>query len=365
MTTEPRNVVLDVDNLACHFHTGEGTVKAVDGVSLRLHEREILGIVGESGSGKSVTQLAMMGLIPKPPGEIVSGTAKFLGQDLLTLGPRELRKLRGNRISMIFQDPMTSLNPFMRISRQLEEVLEVHTDMTAAQRRERCLELLRAVGLPDPERRYRSWPHEFSGGMRQRVMIAMALLCNPALLVADEPTTALDVTIQAQILQLIRKLRDEFGTSVVFITHDLGVVAGITDRVLVMYAGRVMERADTATLYARPTHPYTIGLLRSVPRLDRPAGSANGADARLIPIPGLPPDPARLPAGCPFAPRCPFATDQCRAEFPERKVYAEHDGGEHEVFCWRADEIRAMSVEERDDAAAARAAELTGRRVKG
>ena len=347
-----RKVVLEVENLACHFHTGDGTVRAVDGIDLRLHEREILGVVGESGSGKSVTQLAMMGLIPTPPGEIVSGTAKFLGErDLLSLPPGELRKLRGNRISMIFQDPMTSLNPFLRISRQLEEVLEVHTDMHRAQRRERCLEMLRAVGLPDAERRYHSWPHEFSGGMRQRVMIAMALLCNPALLVADEPTTALDVTIQAQILRLIRNLRDEFSTSVVFITHDLGVVAGITDRVMVMYAGRVMERADTTTLFAQPSHPYTIGLLRSVPRLDKPA---HDDSARLIPIPGLPPDPARLPAGCPFAPRCPFAESRCHEAFPERHVY---DDGGHDVFCWRADEIRAMSVADRHAAAAERAAQ--------
>ncbi len=343
--------VLRVEELRCYFKTDEGVVRAVDGVSMTLRRREILGVVGESGSGKSVTQLAMMGLIPMPPGFIAGGQAFFEGRDLLKLSPKELRELRGNKISMIFQDPMTSLNPFLKVSRQLEEVLEIHTSLGKAERREKGIEMLRKVGIPDPARRYDQYPHQFSGGMRQRVMIAMALLCNPSLLIADEPTTALDVTIQAQILELIRGLRDDFDTSVIMITHDLGVVAGISDRVMVMYAGRVMERADTKALFKAPSHPYTIGLLRSVPRLDE---GAHG-DGRLIPIPGLPPNVAKPLPGCPFAARCPFAEARCKEAFPEVKVY----GSGHEVACWRADEVRAMSVEERDAYASRKAEEMS------
>jgi oligopeptide/dipeptide ABC transporter ATP-binding protein len=338
--TEQR--VLDVKGLKCYFKTDGGTVRAVDGVSFTLERGEILGVVGESGSGKSVTQLAMMGLVPMPPGYIAGGQAKFFGADLLKMSPAEHRSIRGNKISMIFQDPMTSLNPFLRISRQLEEVLEIHTDMGRAARRQKGIEMLRKVGIPDPEGRYDQYPHQFSGGMRQRVMIAMALLCTPELLIADEPTTALDVTIQAQILDLIRELRDDLGTSVIFITHDLGVVAGISDKIIVMYAGRVMERADVRTLFKNPSHPYTIGLLRSVPRLDE-----EGGGDRLVPIPGLPPNTAIPLPGCPFAERCPFAELKCTESFPEKQTF--EDG--HEVFCWRAEDVRGMTGSERDEAA--------------
>ena len=343
-------VVLEVDDLKCYFKTDEGTVRAVDGVSYKLRRSEVLGVVGESGSGKSVTQLAMMGLIPMPPGLIAGGRALFQGRDLLKMSQRELRSLRGNELSMIFQDPMTSLNPFLKVSRQLEEVLEIHTDLSKAERRQKGIAMLETVGIPDAPGRYDQYPHQFSGGMRQRVMIAMALLCNPTLLVADEPTTALDVTIQAQILEEIKRLRDEFGTSVVLITHDLGVVAGVSDRIMVMYAGRVMERAETEVLFDAPSHPYTIGLLRSIPRLDQHG-------EQLIPIPGLPPNVAKPIAGCPFAPRCPFAEAKCREAFPE---YREFEPG-HEVACWRAEEVRAMSREELDQAAARKAEEMMSR----
>ncbi len=344
--TDSAQRVLEVDGLKCYFKTDEGVVRAVDGVSFTLNKGEILGVVGESGSGKSVTQLAMMGLVPMPPGYIAGGQARFGDKDLLTLSDNELRKIRGNKISMIFQDPMTSLNPFLRVSKQLEEVLEIHTDLSQAERRGKGIDMMRKVGIPDPEGRYDQYPHQFSGGMRQRVMIAMALLCNPELLIADEPTTALDVTIQAQILDLIRALRDDLGTSVILITHDLGVVAGLSDKILVMYAGRVMERADAITLFENPSHPYTIGLLRSVPRLDQ--GAAGG---RLVPIPGLPPNTAKPLPGCPFSARCPFAVDKCTESFPDAKAY----GPGHEVFCWRADDVRAMSQEERDQAARTKA----------
>lgn len=342
---------LEVKDLRLHFKTDEGTVRAVDGVSFTLNAGEILGVVGESGSGKSVTQLTLMGLIPQPPGEVVSGTAMFEGQDLLAEKGSKVRNIRGNKISMIFQDPMTSLNPFLKVSKQLEEVLEIHTKMAKAERRKAGIEMLRKVGIPDPAKRYDQYPHQFSGGMRQRVMIAMALLCNPKLLIADEPTTALDVTIQAQILDLIKDLRDDLGTSVIMITHDLGVVAGISDRIMVMYAGRVMERADTITLFKKPAHPYTIGLLRSVPRLDQKANDR----AELVPIPGLPPNVSKPIPGCPFAARCPFTEDRCNQGFPEMQTF--EDG--HEVFCWRASEIRAMSAEERDEAARRKAESMS------
>jgi oligopeptide transport system ATP-binding protein len=344
--TDSAQTVLEVDGLKCYFKTDEGIVRAVDGVSFTLAKGEILGVVGESGSGKSVTQLAMMGLIPMPPGYIAGGEARFDGKELLTLKGRELREIRGNKISMIFQDPMTSLNPFLRVSKQLEEVLEIHTDLDKAARRAKGIDMLKKVGIPDPDGRYDQYPHQFSGGMRQRVMIAMALLCNPELLIADEPTTALDVTIQAQILDLIRALRDDLGTSVILITHDLGVVAGLSDKIMVMYAGRVMERADAITLFDNPSHPYTIGLLRSIPRLDQ-----GGEGGKLVPIPGLPPNTSKPLPGCPFAARCPFVQDKCTESFPEGKTF--EDG--HEVFCWRADEVRAMSQDERDQAAISKA----------
>ncbi len=282
----------------------------MDGVSFDLQHGETLGIVGESGSGKSVTNLSIMRLIATPPGRIVSGDVVFDGKSLLSASSDEMRAIRGKRMAMIFQDPMTSLNPFMRISRQLMEVTELHLGHSRSQAREHAIRMLEHVGIPDAARRADGYPHEFSGGMRQRVMIAMALSCRPELLIADEPTTALDVTIQAQILDLIQKLKRETGTSVVLITHDLGVVAGMTDRIVVMYAGKIMESAPTAELFAKPGNPYTKGLLLSVPDPSAPRQS------ELYQIPGLPPDVAQLPPGCPFAPRCDRVEDLCRQQFP-------------------------------------------------
>ncbi|MFT5993967.1 MAG: oligopeptide transport system ATP-binding protein, partial [Bradymonadia bacterium] len=308
-TTGEGDALLRVDNLVTQFATEDGVVTAVDGLSFELGRGETLGIVGESGSGKSVTQLSILGLLPSPPARIAAGTAEFDGTDLLKLDQESLRKLRGNRVAMIFQDPMTSLNPFLSVRRQLEEVLELHTDAKKAERSKRAVEVLESVGIPDAAARIDNYPHQFSGGMRQRVMIAMALLCGPELLIADEPTTALDVTIQAQILELLNELRRERGTSIILITHDLGVVAGMADRVLVMYAGRVMERATTRALFKTPQHPYTVGLLNSLPRLD-------DLDQRLVAIPGQPPLMTADKVGCPFAPRCAFAEDKCRTEAP-------------------------------------------------
>jgi len=302
--------LLSVRDLRTYFDEDERVVRAVDGVSFDLKRGETLGIVGESGSGKSVTNLSLMRLIPTPPGRIASGEAIFDGRDLLKTSEDEMRAIRGRRIAMIFQDPMTSLNPFMRISRQLMEVTQLHLGHTSAQARAHAIGMLETVGIPDAASRADSYPHEFSGGMRQRVMIAMALSCKPELLIADEPTTALDVTIQAQILDLIRKLKQETGTSVILITHDLGVVAGMTDRIVVMYAGRIMESAPTSELFANPGNPYTKGLLLSVPDPTAPLQS------ELYQIPGLPPDVSELPPGCPFAPRCERAEDICRKEFP-------------------------------------------------
>ncbi|MCO4744463.1 MAG: ABC transporter ATP-binding protein [Proteobacteria bacterium] len=297
------DVLLSVEDLQTHFHTEYGTVKAVNGVSFEVKRGEIMGLVGESGSGKSVTNLSILRLVPTPPGEYAGGRIMFDGQDLLTLPEHTLRSYRGNRIAMIFQDPMTSLTPYMRVSRQITEVLELHQKMTRTQAKKRAIELLEMVGIPDPAGRVDSWPHEFSGGMRQRVMIAMALACRPELLLADEPTTALDVTIQAQILELIRELAREHGTAVIMVTHDLGVVAGIADHVSVMYGGRIVERAPVEPLFANPQHPYTKGLLASVPRLD--------SRGELTPIPGSPPDLSDLPPGCAFAPRCEAVMDKC------------------------------------------------------
>jgi oligopeptide transport system ATP-binding protein len=302
--------LLSVRDLRTWFDEDELTARAVDGVSFDLARGETLGIVGESGSGKSVTNLSIMRLIPSPPGRIVSGEVIFDGQDLLTLPADEMRRVRGKRIAMIFQDPMTSLNPFMRVSRQMMEVTQLHLGHSRDQAYEHAVRMLEHVGIPDARRRVDGYPHEFSGGMRQRVMIAMALSCRPELLIADEPTTALDVTIQAQILDLIKTLKTETGTSVIMITHDLGVVAGMTDRIMVMYAGRVFETAPTRDLFARPANPYTSGLLRSVPDPN------DESDSELYQIPGLPPDVARLPPGCPFAPRCARAEAICREQFP-------------------------------------------------
>jgi oligopeptide transport system ATP-binding protein len=307
-------------------------VKAVDGVSFDLWQGETLGIVGESGSGKSVTSLSLLRLIAAPPGKIVRGEIVFGGQDILSLPLEAVRQIRGKRISMIFQDPMTSLNPFMRISAQLSELTRLHLRHTRREAHEHAVRMLEIVGIPDARRRADDYPHEFSGGMRQRVMIAMALSCRPELLIADEPTTALDVTIQAQILELIRSLKEQTKLSVILITHDLGVVAGMTDRVVVMYAGKVFEQAPTRELFARPANPYTKGLLRSMPDPETSGGA-------LYQIPGLPPDVSRLGAGCPFAPRCDRAEEVCRREFPPLVQLTR----EHFSLCHFAAEIYAQS----------------------
>jgi oligopeptide transport system ATP-binding protein len=335
MTTDTNGNVLSVKDLRTFFETEDGTVKAVDGISFELKQGETLGIVGESGSGKSVANLSLMRLIPDPPGKIVSGSVMFDGRDVLKLTAREVRDLRGKRIAMIFQDPMTSLNPFMRISKQLMEVTQLHLGHNRQQAREHAIKMLETVGIPDARARVDSYPHEFSGGMRQRVMIAMALSCQPELLIADEPTTALDVTIQAQILELIKRLKAETGASVILITHDLGVVAGMTDRIIVMYAGRIFEQAATDELFERPGNPYTLGLLRSVP-------DPTDEQGQLYQIPGLPPDLSRLPPGCPFAPRCDRAEELCRREFPP---YVELTPG-HYSLCHFANEVFAESADQ-------------------
>jgi oligopeptide transport system ATP-binding protein len=331
--------LLSVRDLRTYFETEDGTVRAVDGISFDLKRGETLGIVGESGSGKSVTNLSVIRLIPSPPGRIVSGEVLFHGQDILSLPADEVRRIRGKRISMIFQDPMTSLNPFMRISRQLMEITQLHLGHTRAQAYEHAVRMLETVGIPEARARVDNYPHEFSGGMRQRVMIAMALSCEPELLIADEPTTALDVTIQAQILELIKKLKEETGTSVILITHDLGVVAGMTDDIIVMYAGKIFEQAPTRELFAAPGNPYTKGLLKSVP------DPAHEEGTELYQIPGLPPDVSRLPTNqCPFAERCYRAEDICRREFPPFVQL----NAEHFSLCHFAAEVYADSRAERE-----------------
>jgi oligopeptide transport system ATP-binding protein len=319
-----RDVILSVRNLRTHFSTDEGIVRAVDGVSFELHKGETLGIVGESGSGKSVTNLSVMRLIPMPPGRIVSGDILLDGTSILAMSTGQLRALRGGRVSMIFQDPMTSLNPFLRISTQMVETIRLHQGLNAKESLAKAVEMLRLVGIPNPDRRVRAYPHQFSGGMRQRVMIAMALSCNPEILIADEPTTALDVTIQAQILELIRDLTLRLGTAVILITHDLGVVSGMCDRIVVMYAGKIVEAATTDDLFASPRHPYTQGLIRSVPRLDR------SSKERLFSIPGTPPSLIDIPACCPFHPRCASAMEVCRKAYPPPTDL----GDGHVVSCW-------------------------------
>jgi len=315
--------VLEVKDLVTRFHTPEGIVYAVNGVSFRVDEGETLAIVGESGSGKSVTMLTLMQLIPKPPGEVVSGEAIFLGHDLLKMSNDEIRHVRGAQMAMIFQDAMTSLNPVLTIGKQIMEPMLVHQGVTNEQARNRAVELLRMVGIPRPEGRLEDYPHQFSGGMRQRVMIAMALACTPQVLIADEPTTALDVTIQAQIVDLVKRLRAELGMAIIWITHDLGIVAGLANRVQVMYAGFVVERSPVHELYKSPQHPYTRGLLGSLPRIDA------GADSRLVSIKGLPPDMLHPPKGCPFAARCPYVFAQCVDNPPLLPV-----NPEHETACW-------------------------------
>lgn len=302
--------LLSVKNLAVRFETHHGTVRAVDGISFDMEEGETLGLVGESGSGKSVTNLALLGLIPSPPG-VMSGQVHFDGQEISALSEPELRKVRGNRISMIFQDPMTSLNPLLTIGRQMTEVLELHKGKSHSEAMRLAAVGLGEVGLSEPESRLAQYPHELSGGMRQRVMIAMGLLCEPRLLLADEPTTALDVTIQAQILELMAEVQRRHGTAIILVTHDLGVVAGTADRVAVMYAGRIVEEGPTHQLFKNPHHPYTQGLLSSVPRLD------SDTSQKLSSIPGTPPDLAEMPPGCAFAPRCPNVQAECKSERPE------------------------------------------------
>ena len=316
--------LLHITNLKTQFFTPDGVVKAVDGVSFSVNEGETLGIVGESGSGKSVTALSIMRLIPYPPGKIVEGEIIFRGDNLRDYSPEEMAQIRGKEIAMIFQDPMTSLNPVLTVSKQISEALQVHLGMTNKQARTRTIELLKLVGIPSAEERVDHYPHQFSGGMRQRVMIAMALSCNPKLLIADEPTTALDVTIQAQILDLISRLKQEFNTAIIFITHDLGVVAGLCDRVIVMYGGRIMEHASTMQLYTDPRHPYTLGLLKSVPRLDEVRKE------RLEPIPGMPPDLVNAIPGCPFYPRCTYREPRNKEERPPLRAV---ESG-HEIACW-------------------------------
>ena len=302
--------LLAVEDLVVRFQTHEGTVYAVNGITFELERGETIGLVGESGCGKSVTNLAIMRLLPKPAGRIESGRIDLEGVDLALMSEDDMRSIRGKEIAMIFQDPMTSLNPVLTIEEQLVETIRAHRKVTRDEARARAMELLGMVGIPNPETRLRSYPHEFSGGMRQRVMIAMALALEPRLMIADEPTTALDVTIQAQVLELLRRLIDESGAALILITHDLGVVAGMTQRIMVMYAGYIVEAAATAELFERPTHPYTVGLLHSIPRLDEDRPS------ELIPIEGVPPDQRREPVGCPFAPRCAWRLEVCWHDNP-------------------------------------------------
>jgi oligopeptide transport system ATP-binding protein len=316
--------LLDVRDLHTQFQTPDGIVRAVNGVSLQVNPGETLGIVGESGSGKSITMLSVMGLVPSPPGQITQGSVQYRGQDLLHLPPRQMRRIRGKEIAMIFQDPMTSLNPVLRVSRQITESLQLHLGLTPQQARARAIELLELVGISGAAERVDNYPHQFSGGMRQRVMIAMGLSCDPKLLIADEPTTALDVTIQAQIVQLVKQLKQEIGMAVIWITHDLALLASLADRILVMYAGQVVESAPLHDLYYRPRHPYTIGLLQSLPRLD---GTRTG---KLQPIEGSPPDLLNYPPGCPFAPRCRHAMEHCWREDPQLEPVGDH----HQVACW-------------------------------
>lgn len=314
--------ILEINNLRTSFLTEELEIKAVNGVSLKLPKGKTLGIVGESGSGKSITALSILQLLDRP-GKIVGGEILFRGKDLTKLGPREIRKIRGNEISMIFQEPMTSLNPAYTIGQQISEALKIHEGLDKEEQKKRTIELLELVGIPSPKERFSQYPHELSGGMRQRVMIAIALACNPDLLIADEPTTALDVTIQAQILELIKDLQEEFGMSVIMITHDLGVVAETCDYVAVMYAGQVVEYQEVRNLFKNPKHPYTVGLMKSIPRHDTEVDE-------LEPIRGVVPSPSQLPKGCKFAPRCPFATKLCHEKAPELL----REANDREVRCW-------------------------------
>ncbi len=322
--------VLEVSNLATEFHTPDGVVYAVNGVDINLRAGEFLAVVGESGSGKSVTMMSMLRLIPMPPGEIVSGEVNFEERDLLRLDIDDLRSVRGGKIGFIFQDPMTSLNPVLTIGKQITESLELHTDLSDAEIKARAVEMLDLVGIPDAAARLKNYPHELSGGMRQRVMIAIALACSPKVIIADEPTTALDVTIQAQIIEIVRDLRDKLNTALIWITHDLGVVAGLADRVVVMYGGKVVEQAPVKELYGKPQHPYTKGLLSSLPRLDQKG-------QELTTIEGQPPSLRQKPTACSFAPRCSYAHDRCWNEIPTLVEV----GFEHQTACfWDMDNER-------------------------
>lgn len=323
--------LLEIDNLQTHFFTSGGTVKAVDGVSYDVNAGETVAVVGESGSGKSVTALSILRLIPKPPGEIVGGEIRFQGKNLAFCTEDEIREIRGRDISMIFQEPMTSLNPVLSIGLQLTEPMMAHLDMSEAEAKERAVKLLELVGINEPRRRIEQYPHHLSGGMRQRVMIAMSLACEPKLIIADEPTTALDVTIQAQILELMKNLTREMNVAMIIITHNLGVVARYADRVNVMYAGRIVETGNASDIYHRPRHPYTLALLKSVPRMDRPR------QAKLDPVDGQPPDLTRLDGGCSFRPRCKFAIDKCKESYPP----LEEMGDQHYSACFRSKESLA------------------------
>ena len=319
MVTETKEKILEINNLSTYFYVQEGELRAVDSLSYNVHRGESVGLVGESACGKSVSALSIMRLIPYPPGIIVGGEVIFNGKDLLQVSEAEMRHIRGNQIAMVFQEPTTSLNPVLTAGRQLSESIELHRGLGKDAANEEAFKLLTLVGIPDAQRRIKDYPHQFSGGMQQRIMIAMALSCNPELLIADEPTTSVDVTVQAQLLELIDNLRDKFGTAVIIITHNLGVVARYVDRVNVMYAGQIVESGPTKDIYSGPRHPYTIGLLASVPRLDMPRKQ------KLSVIKGLPPNLARLPAGCTFHPRCDYATDKCRQERPKlEKVEVDH-----------------------------------------
>jgi len=329
--------LLTVNHLRTSFHTRAGIVRAVQDVSFQIERGETLGIVGESGSGKSVTCYSIMGLLPTPPARIEGGKAIFDGTDLLALSHKELNRYRGRRVSMIFQDPMTSLNPVLTVGEQIAEATRLHLGYSKKEAMDKAVEMLRLVKIPAPEKRIKDYPHQFSGGMRQRVMIAMALACNPKVLIADEPTTALDVTIQAQILDLILELQREFGTAVILITHDLGVVAETAQRVIVMYAGRKVEEAEVGELFAHPKHPYTAGLLASIPRLDLMRGEEARRAERLQEIPGIVPPLFDLPEGCAFAPRCSFVTERCQRETP----HLELKGTEHIAACFEFHRIAA------------------------
>lgn len=327
--------LMEIINLTTRFHTQDGTVNAVNGISYSLDHGEILGVVGESGCGKSVHALSIMRLIQIPPGEISAGEVIFNGRDLLKLSEKEIRSVRGHEIAMVFQDPMSSLNPVYTVGFQISEALILHKNMNKRQAKERTIELLNLVGIPEARKRFDNFPHQFSGGMRQRAMIAMALSCEPKLLIADEPTTALDVTIQAQIINLVIRLQQELGMSVMWITHDLGIVAEMVHRINVMYAGSIIERGLVDDIYNNTLHPYTMGLLGSLPSIDEAPGT------KLISIPGLPPDLVDLPAGCPFFARCTYREDRCFQERPELENGPEEG---HSVACWRWREIQKMGV---------------------